>query len=131
MKPRVLVVEDEPDIRDLIVLTLSNHGYETAGVDCGEAAWIEAAKQTPSALVLDILLPDMDGLSLCEMFRKTPQTSKTPILMLTACATLQARGIAAEAGANDFMTKPFSPKELALRVDKLLHRNKLKPTTAK
>lgn len=120
MKPRVLVVEDEPDIRELIVFTLENHGYEVSTAECGEEAWIDAAQKTPQLLVLDILLPDMDGLSLCEMFRKIPQTSKIPILMLTACATLQTRSIANNLGASDFMPKPFSPRELALRVERLL-----------
>ena len=122
MKQRVLVVEDEPDIRELIVFTLKNQGYEVVGTECGEEAWIEAAKKTPALLVLDVLLPDMDGLSLCEMFRKIPQTATMPILMLTACATFQVRGIANDVGASDFMTKPFSPRELAHRVDRLLNR---------
>jgi DNA-binding response OmpR family regulator len=119
-KARVLVIEDEADIRDLIVFTLKNRGFEAAGVECGEEAWIEAAKETPELLVLDVLLPDMDGLSLCEMFRRIPQTAKTPILILTACATVQTRSIAEQAGADDFMTKPFSPRELAQRVETLL-----------
>jgi DNA-binding response OmpR family regulator len=120
MKPRVLVVEDETDIRDLIVYTLENLGYDAVGVECGEEAWIQAAKQVPALLVLDVLLPDMDGLSLCEMFRRIPNTARTPILMLTACANTQTRTIAEHAGANDFMTKPFSPRELAEHVDRLL-----------
>lgn len=123
MKYHVLVVEDEADIRDLIVFSLRNHGLDVVGADCGEVAWIEAAKQTPDLLVLDVLLPDMDGISLCEMFRKIPQTAKTPILMLTACASSQTRGIAEDAGADDFMTKPFSPRELAQRVVRLLNGN--------
>jgi DNA-binding response OmpR family regulator len=117
---RVLVVEDEPDIRELIVMTLRNRGYDVVGAECGEEAWIAAAKQVPQLLVLDVLLPDMDGLSLCEMFRRIPNTSKVPILMLTACATQQVRGIAENAGADDFMSKPFSPRELAHRVERLL-----------
>lgn len=119
-KPRVLVVEDEPDIRELIVFTLENQGYDVSAAECGEEAWIDAARTTPQLLVLDILLPDMDGLSLCEMFRKIPQTSKVPILVLTACATLQTRSIASNLGASDFMPKPFSPRELAQRVGRLL-----------
>jgi DNA-binding response OmpR family regulator len=116
---RVLVVEDEPDIRELIVMTLRNRGYDVIGAECGEEAWIEAAKQTPQLLVLDVLLPDMDGLSLCQMFRRIPKTSNIPILMLTACANLQVRGVAENGGASDFMSKPFSPRELAHRVDRL------------
>src|SRR5688572_10640919 len=120
MKPRVLVVEDETDIRDLIVYTLKNRGYEAVGVECGEEAWIAAAQEVPALLVLDVLLPDMDGLSLCEMFRCIPTTAKTPILMLTACANTQTRSIAQQAGPDDFMSKPFSPRELAEHVDRLL-----------
>lgn len=117
---RVLVVEDEPDIRELIVMTLRNRSFDAVGAECGEEAWIQAAKQVPELLVLDVLLPDMDGLSLCEMFRRIPNTSKVPILMPTACATTQVRGIAETAGADDFMSKPFSPRELAQRVQRLL-----------
>jgi two-component system alkaline phosphatase synthesis response regulator PhoP len=120
MKNRVLVVEDEADIRELILFTLQSHGFEATGADCGEDAWIQAAKQTPELLVLDVLLPDMDGLSLCEMFRRIPQTAKIPILMLTACANIKTRHLAEHAGASDFMSKPFSPRELAERVQRLL-----------
>lgn len=120
MKPNVLVVEDEADIRELILFTLNSHGFDAEGAECAEEAWIKAAKRTPDLFVLDILLPDMDGLSLCEMFRRIPQTTKAPILMLTACATGHTRSIAAGAGANDYMTKPFSPRELAQRVEKLM-----------
>ncbi len=123
MSHRILVVEDEADIRELIVFTLTNHGYDVVAAECAEEAWILAAQKTPEALLLDVLLPDMDGLSLCEMFRKIPQTSKIPILMLTACATLQTRRIARDAGASDYMTKPFSPRELANRIDRLLAQN--------
>lgn len=130
MKARVLVVEDEPEIRDLIVFTLDRHGYDAVGAESGEEAWIAAAKQTPELLVLDVLLPDMDGLSLCEMFRRIPQTANTPILMLTACATQQTRGIAEHVGATDFMTKPFSPRELAQRVGRLLNQNQGAPLAA-
>ena len=123
MKGRILVVEDEPEIRDLIVLTLQRHGFAATGVECGEEAWIEAAKQVPDLFVLDVLLPDMDGLSLCEMFRRIPTTAKIPVLILTACATQHTRGIAEHVGAADFMTKPFSPRELAQRVGRLLCQN--------
>jgi DNA-binding response OmpR family regulator len=120
---RILVVEDEADIRELIVFTLKSHGYEVDAAECAEEAWILAAKQAPDAVLLDVLLPDMDGLSLCEMFRKIPAVAHVPILMLTACATLQTRSVARDVGATDFMTKPFSPRELALRVDRLLARS--------
>jgi len=113
------VVEDEPDIRELIVFTLRNHGYEVIEAACGEEAWAQAEKQQPQMLVLDVFLPDMDGISLCEMFRRLPHTAKIPIMMLTAWATTQARMFGLDAGADDYMTKPFSPHELAQRIEKL------------
>jgi len=119
----VLVVEDEGDIRELIVFTLRHHGFEVVEADSAEEAWIRAAQHHPSVMILDVLLPDMDGFSLCEMFRRIPETTKSPILMLTACATIQARSIAQNCGATDFMTKPFSPRELVARVQRLLDRD--------
>jgi two-component system alkaline phosphatase synthesis response regulator PhoP len=119
MPCRILVVEDEPDIRELIVFTLKNHGYEVIEATCGEQAWTKAANEKPEMLLLDLFLPDMDGLSLCEMFRRLPHTANIPILMLTAWATVQARMLGRDAGADDYMTKPFSPRELAQRVEKL------------
>jgi two-component system alkaline phosphatase synthesis response regulator PhoP len=119
MPCRILVVEDEPDIRELIVFTLKNHGYEVIEAACGEEAWTRAANDKPEMLLLDLFLPDMDGLSLCEMFRRLPHTANIPILMLTAWATVQARMLGRDAGADDYMTKPFSPRELAQRVEKL------------
>jgi two-component system alkaline phosphatase synthesis response regulator PhoP len=119
MPCRILVVEDEPDIRELIVFTLKNHGYQVIEAACGEEAWTRAANDKPEMLLLDLFLPDMDGLSLCEMFRRLPHTANIPILMLTAWATVQARMLGRDAGADDYMTKPFSPRELAQRVEKL------------
>ena|SRR5258706_2341996 len=117
---RILVVEDEPDIRELITLTLRNIGHEVIEAGCGEEAWAKAEAHKPQLLVLDLFLPDMDGISLCQMFRRLPHTSGIPIMMLTAWATVQARVLGREAGADDYMTKPFSPRELAQRIEKLL-----------
>src|ERR1051325_10174560 len=124
MACRILIVEDEPDIRELIAFTLRNRGYEVIEAGCGEEAWTKAAEQKPQMLVLDVFLPDMDGISLCEMFRRLPHTAGVPIMMLTAWATAQARTFGIDAGADDYMTKPFSPRELAQRVDQLAKTRK-------
>jgi DNA-binding response OmpR family regulator len=117
MSCRILVVEDEPDIRDLIAITLRNRGHEVIEASCGEEAWSKAADLKPQMLVLDVFLPDMDGISLCEMFRRLPHTSQIPIILLTAWATAQAKTFGLDAGADDYMTKPFSPRELVKRVE--------------
>lgn len=119
MSCRILVVEDEPDIRELIALTLRGRGHEVIVAQSGEEAWVKAAEQKPQMLVLDLFLPDMDGISLCEMFRRLPHTKTIPIMMLTACATAQTQMLGHDAGADDYMTKPFSPRELSERVDRL------------
>src|ERR1044071_4697542 len=96
MSCRILVVEDEPDIRELIVFTLRTHGYEVDEAGTAEEAWRKASATPPQLLVLDLFLPDMDGISLCEMFRKLPHTAQAPVIVLTAWATVQARMLGRE-----------------------------------
>ena len=112
----VLVVEDEADICQLIAFTLKHDGFEVVEAGTAEEAWRRAANIRPSAIVLDLMLPDMDGISLCEMFRKQPSTANAPILMVTAWATVQARMLGHDAGADDYISKPFSPRDLVRRV---------------
>lgn len=112
----VLVVEDEEDIRQLITFTLKHDGFEVVEAGNAEEAWKRAANITPAAILLDLMLPDMDGISLCEMFRKQPSTANAPILMVTAWATVQARSLGRDAGADDYISKPFSPRELVRRI---------------
>ncbi len=116
----LLVVEDDADIAELISYNLRQEGFEVLKADCAAAALTKASRHNPDLILLDLMLPDLDGISLCEILRKAPETATTPILMLTAWTTQQSRNLGLEAGANDYMGKPFSPRELVSRVKALL-----------
>ena len=118
----VLVVEDEPDIRKLISYSLRKEGYETLNVDSGEAALDELRAKDCDLVVLDLMLPGMNGLEVCRAIRSSERLKEIPIIMLTA-KTEEAdmvRGL--ERGADDYIPKPFSPKVLVARVGAVLRR---------
>jgi DNA-binding response OmpR family regulator len=122
---RVLVVEDEPDIAALIKQTLERGGDVDVEVAMsGEAALTKAAEQTPHAVVLDLNLPVIDGLEVCRILRGRPASASVPIIMLTARAGESDRIRGLDIGADDYVTKPFSPRELAARVRAALRRNR-------
>ena len=116
----ILVVDDEPDMAELIAFNLRCLHHEVLIAADGAAALEQAQKARPDLLILDLMLPSIDGLSLCEMLRRWPGTSTVPILMLTACGRELTRLLSLDAGANDYMTKPFRPRELVRRVQSLL-----------
>ena len=118
----VQIVEDSPDIAELIRHYLKRAGYETTVAGSGRDALTKARQSTPDLVVLDIMLPDLDGLQVCQALRGDPSTSKVPILMLTAKGEEADRVRGLELGADDYVTKPFSPKELVARVGALLRR---------
>jgi phosphate regulon transcriptional regulator PhoB len=118
----VLVVEDEPDIRNLIVLHLSRDGYRCRTAATGAEALHEARAQPPDLIVLDLMLPELDGLEVCRRLRADPATAALPIIMLTAKADEVDRIVGLELGADDYVVKPFSPKELVARVRAVLRR---------
>jgi DNA-binding response OmpR family regulator len=128
----VLVVEDEPDIAALIKQTLERGGdVEVAVAMSGEAALTKAAEQPPHAVVLDLNLPVIDGLEVCRILRGRPASASVPIIMLTARAGESDRIRGLDIGADDYVTKPFSPRELAARVRAALRRNRPEaPATA-
>ncbi|MFJ4657188.1 response regulator transcription factor [Nocardia sp. NPDC088792] len=117
---RVLVVEDEAAVRDALVRALTAEGYETRGVGDGATALIEVAKWQPEALVLDVAMPFMDGLTACRTLRG--RGDRTPILMLTARDAVADRIEGLDAGADDYLVKPFDLDELLARVRALLRR---------
>jgi DNA-binding response OmpR family regulator len=122
---RVLVVEDEPDIAALIKQTLERSGDVDVDVAMsGEAALTRAAEQPPHAIVLDLNLPVIDGLEVCRILRGRPASASVPIIMLTARAGESDRIRGLDIGADDYVTKPFSPRELAARVRAALRRNR-------
>ena len=121
---RILVVEDDRDIADLIVHYLANAGHEAQVLTNGADAMSAARRTPPDVLILDRMLPGLDGLEICRAMRSDPSTARIPIIMLTARAEESDRIVGLELGADDYVTKPFSPKELVARVNALLRRTK-------
>jgi DNA-binding response OmpR family regulator len=120
--PRVQIVEDSPDIAELIRHYLTRAGYETTTAASGRDALIEARQSPPDLVILDVMLPGMDGMQVCQALRGEAATANIPILMLTARGEEADRVRGLELGADDYVTKPFSPKELVARVQALLRR---------
>src|SRR6266849_5426363 len=116
MAAEILVVEDEPDIRNLIVLHLSREGFRCRTAKSGPEALREARAATPDLVILDLMLPDLDGLEVCRRLRSDTATATIPIIMLTAKADEVERVVGLEMGADDYVVRPFSPKGLAARV---------------
>jgi len=116
----VLVVEDETSIASFVALYLKNAGYRIRTVGTGREALEQVAQEKPNLIVLDLMLPDMDGLEVCRRIR---QTSDIPILMLTARDEDVDKIIGLEVGADDYLTKPFNPRELVARVKSILRRS--------
>ncbi len=116
----ILVIEDETSIASFVSLYLTNAGYGVRAVTTGSAALTQMAAEPPSLVVLDLNLPDMDGIEICRRVRKT---SDVPILMLTARDEDVDKIIGLEVGADDYLTKPFNPRELVARVKSVLRRS--------
>lgn len=112
----ILVVDDNPDMRRLLQRMAQSIGYPVVVAADGEAALASAAQNPPLAVLLDVSMPGMDGLEVCRRLRAGAKTSTVPILLVTASADLQTRLEAFEAGADDFLPKPFEPRELAVRL---------------
>ncbi len=118
----VLVVEDEADIRELICHHLKKEGFRVLDVADAETAYAEVQKRLPDAIVLDLMLPGMQGLELCRILRSKDRTARVPILILTAKEEEIDKLIGFEMGADDYITKPFSPRELIARLRAVLRR---------
>src|SRR5271169_5035800 len=122
VKQRILVVDDEPEAVELIEFNLKQTGYTVSTAGDGAEALKKARSQTPDLIVLDVMLPEMDGFEICKSLRLDTATAKIPIIMLTAKAAEIDRVLGLELGADDYLTKPFSPRELLLRIKKILSR---------
>jgi DNA-binding response OmpR family regulator len=121
--PKVLIVEDDRDIAELMSYTLRKAGYETEHVLTGPEALSRArARTAPDAIVLDVMLPGIDGLQVCRTLRSETSTAAIPIIMVTARGDEADRVAGLDIGADDYLTKPFSPRELTARVRALLRR---------
>ncbi len=122
MASRILIVEDDPDIAELVARYLDKAGFATERVSTGRDALAAIAARLPDALVLDLMLPHLDGLEVCRTVRAHDKTASLPIIMLTARAEESERIVGLELGADDYLAKPFSPNELVARVRALLRR---------
>lgn len=122
MKQKILVIDDEADTLELIRVNLANAGFAVTVIEDGAKGLVKARGVMPDLIVLDLMLPQVDGLELCKTLRREESTRDIPIIMVTAKASEMDRVIGLELGADDYLTKPFSPRELVLRVKALLRR---------
>jgi phosphate regulon transcriptional regulator PhoB len=122
----VLIVDDEADIVELVSYNLKKEGFPVDAASDGETALLKLKENNYSLAVLDLMLPGLQGLELCRIIRKDPRTSSLPIIMLTAKGEEVDRVLGLEIGADDYITKPFSPRELVARVRAVLRRNREK-----
>ena len=130
MASRVLIVEDERDIRDLVLFHLEREGFQVSSASSGEEALRQVRHASPDLVLLDLMLPAMGGLEVCRKLRQDPATVALPIVMLTAKGDEVDRVLGLELGADDYIVKPFSPKELLARVRAVLRRAKPAPGAA-
>ncbi len=121
MAPTVLSVDDEPDVTALVRFHLTRAGYEVRTAASGREALESIRTRRPDLVLLDLMLPDIDGFGVCEILRRSAATAAVPILILSAWTTPDARLLGLELGALDYVRKPFSPKDLVERVNRLLH----------
>lgn len=120
MRPLILSVDDEQDVTRLVSFHLTRAGYEVTCAASGREALENVHRRRPTLILLDLMLPDIDGFGVCEILRRSPDTATIPIILLTAWATDDARNLGLELGALDYLTKPFSPRDLVARVTGLV-----------
>jgi DNA-binding response OmpR family regulator len=130
MVDTILVVEDEPDVVDLVRYHLRRAGFDVLIAFNGPAGLTAATESRPDAIVLDIMLPQMTGIEVCKALRDANATADIPILFLTAKTEVSDRIAGLELGVDDYITKPFSPRELVLRVQNLLRRLRAVPNSS-
>ncbi len=124
MAERILVIDDEPDLLDLVRLALAQGGFEVETCTRGREGLERARRAPPDLVVLDLMLPDVPGTEICRQIRRDPGLADVPVLMLTARSEEVDRIVGFELGADDYVTKPFSPRELLLRVRAILRRRR-------
>jgi two-component system phosphate regulon response regulator PhoB len=121
-RERILVIEDEPDIAEVLQYNLEKEGFEVETARRGDTGFDAVRRDSPDLVLLDLLLPGIDGLELTRMLKRDPTTSRLPIVMLTARGEEVDRIVGLELGADDYISKPFSPREVVLRVKAVLRR---------
>jgi two-component system alkaline phosphatase synthesis response regulator PhoP len=129
-RTRILVVDDEPDILELVQYNLSKAPYDVVGVASGEEALAQARTTPPDLIVLDLMLPGVDGLEVCKALKRDTRTAVIPIVILTARGEEADIVAGLELGADDYLTKPFSPRVLLARIRAVLRRHHTEPVAA-
>ena len=126
---KILIVEDEPDIRKLVQYNLTQERFNVLEAEDGEQALKLLQHERPNLVILDLMLPGLSGMELCKLLKQRSETAKLPILMLTAKASEADRIVGLEMGADDYLAKPFSPREMVARVRAILRRSESAPAT--
>lgn len=129
--PRILVIDDDPTISELVSINLEMAGYEVNQAEDGIKGQALALQAPPDLIMLDLMLPQVDGFTVCQRLRRDPRTADIPVLMLTALGQIQDKVEGFNAGADDYLTKPFDVEEMLLRVRALLRRTDRIPQAAK
>ena len=119
----ILVVDDEEDVLELVKYNLEKNGYRVTTASTGEEAINKARSILPNLVLLDLMLPGIDGLEVCKQLKSNPKTEHVPVIMLTAKGEESDVVVGLEVGADDYITKPFSPKVLIARIRRILHRS--------
>jgi two-component system phosphate regulon response regulator PhoB len=127
---KVLIIEDEVDIAQLVAFNLERNGYLVDQVHDGREGLKKILKDQPDLVILDLMLPGLDGYKILKKMQRDPRSHSIPVLMLTAKSQIDDRLRGLELGADDYLTKPFSPKELILRAKAILKRNRVTPSTS-
>jgi DNA-binding response OmpR family regulator len=120
MRKKILVVEDDADLVELLCISLKKAGFSVGTAGDGIEALKKARSLAPDLILLDLMLPELDGFAVCETLRRDPALAQVPVIVLTALSSQLARLSGLDAGANDYITKPFSAKHLLSRVNALL-----------
>lgn len=128
-KAKILIIEDEKDIIELLMYNLEHEGYQVAAVSNAEEALDRLAREQPELIILDLMLPGIDGLETCRLIKQDPKTKSIPIIMLTAKSEEADVVVGLRMGADDYVTKPFSPKVLLARIKAVLRRLSAKATS--
>jgi DNA-binding response OmpR family regulator len=122
VRKKILVVEDDFDFVELLKFNLGNAGFTVTAASTGSEGLKKARCWHPDLVLLDLMLPELDGFAVCEILRRDPDTSGTPIIILTAVSGQMARVAGIGAGADDYICKPFSPRDLIKRIETLISR---------
>lgn len=127
--PTVLLIEDEKDVVELVRFNLEKNGFDVIAVSSGAEGLTLARKHAPDLILLDLMMPEMDGIEVCRQLRSEASTARLPVVMLTAKAAEADRILGLEMGADDYIVKPFSPRELVARVKAVLRRASRRETS--